>query len=129
MAYKALLTVAGVELPPPSKYVAVTADVVDAGRNVEGHVVGAIVREDVGKVEAVWNYLSIQQWSAILKLFNSKYGGTFFQTVEFFNQTSADWETRTMYPGDRTSGGAFKTDPATGAVVGWEKPVLHLIEQ
>lgn len=129
MAYKALVTVAGVELPPPATYVGVTADVVDAGRNVEAFTVGAIVREDVGKVEMSWGYLTVAQWSTILKLFNSKYGGTFFQSVEFFNQVTADWETRIMYPGDRTTAGAHRQDPDTGAIIGWEKPVLHLIEQ
>lgn len=126
---KALISIAGVDIPTPSTYVGITADVVDAGRNVEGFVVGAVVREDVAKVEATFNYLTAKQWSDILKLFNSKHGGKFFQSVTFFNQTTADWETRTMYPGDRTTSGAHKRDPVTGAIIGWEKPVLHLIEQ
>lgn len=126
---KALVTIAGVPLPTPSTYVGITADIVDAARNTEGVVVGAVVREDVGKVEMSWNYLTAQQWSTILKLFNSAYGGSFYQTVEFFNQTTADWETRVMYPGDRTTSGAHALDPETGAIIGWEKPVLHLIEQ
>lgn len=126
---KALISIAGIDIPTPSKYVGITADVVDAGRNVQGFFVGALVREDMAKVEASWNYLTAQQWSAILKMFNSKYGGAFLQSVTFFNQTTADWETRKMYPGDRTTSGAHKRDPVTGAIIGWEKPVLHLIEQ
>lgn len=129
MAAKALVIIAGTDLPTPSTYVGYTADVVDAGRNVEGVVIGSVVREDVGKVEMSWNYLTAQQWSTILKLFNSAYGGSFYRSVEFFNQVTADWTTRTMYPGDRTTSGAFKLDPGSGAVVGWEKPVLHLVEK
>lgn len=125
----ALVSIAGIDLPTPSVYTGITADIVDAARNVDGYVVGAIIREDVGKVEMTWNYLTAEQWATILKLFNSAYGGTFYQNVTFFNQTTASWVTRTMYPGDRTTGGAFKTEPTTGAVVGWMQPVLHLIEQ
>lgn len=125
----ALVAISGVPLPTPSTYLGATADVVDAGRNVEAFVVGALVREDVAKVEMSWKYLSAAQWSTILKFFNSSHGGRFYQSVSFFNQTTADWETRTMYPGDRTTSGAVKLDEVTGAPVGWSNPVLHLIEQ
>lgn len=127
---KALVIVDGVDLPTPSTYSGATTDIVDAARNTSGYVVGSMVREDVAKVEMSWNYLTVAQWSTILKLFNSTYGGKFYQPVEFFNQVTGDWETRTMYPGDRTTGGAIpRLDSVTGAPIGWEKPVLHLIEQ
>ena len=128
MAYQNLITIAGVALPQPSKYVGLTADVVDTARNVQGVMVGGVVRSDVAKVEADFNYLTAAQWSTILKLFNPTYGGSFTNQVTFFNQTTADWETREMYVGDRTTSGAFLCDPSTGAVTGWKSPHLSLIE-
>lgn len=124
-----LVTVAGIELPMPSSYVGLTADIVDNGRNAEGYVVGAVIREDVAKVEMSWRFLTIKQWSDVMKLFNSKYGGAFMQEVTFFNQTTAQFETRTMYPGDRTSSGAFKVDVETGMPLGWQDCKLNLIEK
>jgi len=130
MAIKPLLSIGGVGLPAPSSYVGLTSDVVDAGRNVLGYAIGGVVREDMAKVEASWNILTPKEWSDILKLFNSNYGGGFYRKVTFYNQTTADWETRTMYPGDRTTSGAIAPlDPNTGAPTGWQSPVLHLVEQ
>lgn len=124
-----LVKVAGVELPMPSTYVGVTADFVDSGRNAEGFVVGAVIREDAAKIEMSWRFLTVEQWSTILKLFNTQYGGQFMQSVEFFNQTTGQFETRTMYPNDRTSGGAFKVDPETNLPLGWVDCKLNLIEK
>lgn len=124
-----LVTVAGVPLPMPSTYVGLTADFVDSGRNAEGYVVGAVVREDTAKIEMSWRFLTVEQWSTIIKLFNTKYGGKFMQEVTFYNQTTASFETRTMYPNDRTSGGAFKVDPETGKPLGWVDCKLNLIEK
>jgi hypothetical protein len=124
-----LVTIAGTELPMPSSYVGLTADLVDSGRNTEGYVVGAVIREDVAKVEMSWRFLTAKQWSDVMKLFNSNYGGTFIQPVTFFNQTSAEFETRDMYVSDRTSSGAFKVDPETGMPLGWQDCKLSLIEK
>jgi hypothetical protein len=54
-----------------------------------------------------WNFISSQDWAAMLKLFEPAYGGAFYNSVTFFNQTSATLETRTMYVSDRTSSGSF----------------------
>lgn len=128
MPYRHLITVAGVPLPQPSEYKGLTADIVDSARNVDGYVVGAVIRHDVGKVEAEYKYISAQAWSNILKLFNPKYGGSFYNNVTFFNQVTANWETRKMYVSDRTTTGAYKLDPATGAVIGWIGAHLSLVE-
>lgn len=124
----ALVTIAGYAVPTPSTYTGNTADLVDSARNAKGKVVGAVIRHDVAKVELTWRYLTVEEWSSILKCFNPKYGGQFYNEVTFFNQVSATWETRTMYVNDRTtSGGIFKLD-ANGNPVGWLGPKLALIE-
>ena len=69
----ALVTVNGVELPEPSSYEGTTSTIVDSGRNVQGKVVGAVVRHDVAKVSMSWNYLTARQWADILSLFTTKF--------------------------------------------------------
>lgn len=125
---KALVTIGEHDLPTPSTYVGLTATLVDSGRNTEGYMIGAVIREDVGKVEVSWKYLTVAQWASILQKFSSKFGGAFSQDVTFYDQVRADWITREMYVGDRTSGGLIQLDPVTGAPRGWENPKLSLIE-
>ena len=125
---KALVTIGTSDLPTPSSYVGLTSTIVDSGRNTEGVMIGAVIREDVGKVEMSWNYLTVAQWSAILKKFSSVHGGSFSQNVTFFDQVRADWITREMYVSDRTSAGSIQLDPITGAPRGWKNPKLSLIE-
>lgn len=125
---KALVTVGDTALPTPSTYVGLTSTLVDSGRNTEGYMIGAVIREDVGKVEVSWKYLTVAQWASILQKFSSQFGGAFSQNVTFFDQVRADWITREMYVGDRTSAGLIQLDPVTGAPRGWENPKLSLIE-
>ena len=88
----ALVTVAGVPLPEPSEYSANTSTIVDSARNVSGYVIGSVVRNDVAKVELKWRYLTAQQWASVLSLFTNN----FYNDVTFFNQATADYETRQM---------------------------------
>lgn len=125
---KALITIGGVALPEPSTYIGTESTVVDAARNAEGVVIGAVVRESVAKVEASWRYLPAADWAKVLQLFNSTYGGSFYQTVTFLNQVTNSWTTKQMYVGDRTSNGAFRVDEATGMITGYVNPKLSLIE-
>ncbi|MBO7132246.1 hypothetical protein J6V85_03275 [Candidatus Saccharibacteria bacterium] len=121
-----LVTVAGHALPEPATYDANTATIVDSARNVEGKVVGAVIRNDVAKVSMTWRYLTVQQWSTINKLFNPAYGGNFYNTVEFFDQTSATWITRRMYVNDRSAGMWIRD--INGNLQGWKDCKLNLIE-
>ena len=125
---KALVTVDKFALPDPSSYVGITSTLVDSGRNTEGVMIGAVIREDVGKVELTWNYLTVDDWKSILQKFSSVHGGSFTQMVEFYDQVRADWITREMYVGDRTSSGLIQLDPITGMPRGWKNPKLSLIE-
>ena len=123
MAFAALVSIGGFEFPEPSSYDATTATIVDSARNVNGRVVGAVVRPDVAKVNLSWKYLTVRQWASILSLF----AYSFYNDVRFFNQTTGEYDTRTMYVSDRTAS-VFRRDPVTGEILGWVNPSLSLIE-
>ena len=123
-----LVTINGTALPTPSTYVGTEATIVDSARNTQGYVIGAVIRESVAKVEMSWRWLPAADWSNILKLFNVAYGGSFYNSVTFFNQLTGGWTTADMYVGDRTSSGAFTVDPDTGEVTGYTGAKLSLIQ-
>lgn len=120
---KALVTVAGVALPEPSEYSANTSTLVDSARNVSGYVIGSVIRADVAKVELKWRYLTAQQWASVLSLFTN----SFYNSVTFFNQATADYTTRQMYVGDRKAG-MWRRHPETGEVMGFIDCSLSLVE-
>lgn len=120
---EALVTVAGVELPEPSEYRGNTATLVDSARNVQGRVIGSVIRHDVAKVELSWRYLTAQQWAEVLSLFNQ----SFYNSVKFYNQATADYTTREMYVSDRNAG-MWRRHPVTGEVMGWTECSLSLVE-
>ena len=119
----ALVSIGGFEFPEPSTYNATTSTIVDSARNVQGRVVGAVVRHDVAKIELTWRYLTAYQWAQILSLFSS----SFYNEVTFLNQTTNIPDTRTMYVSDRTAG-MWRRDPQTGAVMGYTNCSLSLVE-
>ena len=45
----ALVSIGGFDFPEPSTYNATTSTIVDSARNVQGRVVGAVVRQVVAK--------------------------------------------------------------------------------
>lgn len=120
---EALVTIGGYELPEPSTYNAVTSTIVDSARNVNGRVVGSVVRPDVAKIELTWRYLTVEQWAAILSMFTN----SFYNEVRFFSQSSANYEVRTMYVSDRDAG-MWRRHPETGVVMGWTNCSLSLVE-
>lgn len=122
-----LVVVAGTPLPEPSAYKGFTSTVVDSARNVEGYMVGAVVRDDIAKVDISWNYLTAAQWASVLSLFTISAGGSFTNSVKFFDQTIGDYDTRTMYVSDRSSG-LWRRDHVTGAVMGFTDCSLALVE-
>lgn len=122
-----LVTIAGTPLPEPSSYDGFTSTVVDSSRNVRGYMVGAVVRDDIAKIEITWKYLTVQQWADILQLFTVSQGGSFINEVTFFDQTTGNYNTRTMYVSDRKAG-MWRRHPATGAIMGFTNCSLSLVE-
>lgn len=119
----ALVSIGGFDFPEPSTYTATTSTIVDSARNVNGVVVGAVVRSDVAKIEMTWKYLTAQQWATILSLFTN----SFYNEVRFLNQATNMAETRTMYVSDRNAA-MWRRDPQTGAVMGYTGCSLSLVE-
>lgn len=120
---QALVSVNGVDLPEPSSYSATTSTIVDSGRNVQGKVVGSVVRHDVAKVALKWNHLTAKQWAAAIGPFTKN----FYCTVRFYNQATASYSTRQMYVSDRTAG-MWRRCPSNGNVMGWTDCSLSLVE-
>lgn len=127
MAIRSLVTVGSFGFPEPSYYDANTATLVDSGRNLKGKVIGAVVRDDVSKVEIGWRYLTVEQWANINKCFSESNGGKFYNTVTFFDQTQGGWVTKEMYVGDRKAG-MWRRNPDDGEIMGWTECKLSLIE-
>lgn len=125
MAYtaRALVRVSGVDFPEPSTYEANTATIVDSARNVDGYVIGSVIRHDVAKITMSWRWLSAEDWARVTSLFTNQ----FYHSVDFYDQTRASWITREMYVGDR-SAGMFRRDPETGEVLGFTNCTLSLVE-
>ena len=123
MPIPALITVDGVAWPEPSEYSANTSTIVDSGRNVQGMVVGAIVRSGVSKIEVKWRYLTAQQWASVIGPFDTN----FYVSVRFYDQSSAGYVTKQMYVSDRKAG-MWRRHPETGEIMGWTGCSLSLVE-
>ena len=124
---RALVSIGGYRFPEPSEYESNTATIVNSGRNVQGKVVGTVIRDDVAKVTLSWRFLTVSDWARINKCFSIKHGGKFYNDVTFFNQVTGEWETRKMYVSDRNAS-IFRRDPISGDVVGYVNPKLSLVE-
>ncbi len=120
---EALVTIGGYDLPEPSGYSAITSTIVDSARNLQGRVIGSVIRSDVAKIELSWKFLTVKEWANILSLFTH----SFYNDVRFFNQATGNYDVRTMYVSDRDAS-VFRRDPNTGEIVGWVNPKLSLIE-
>ena len=127
MAIKALVSIAGHDLPEPSTYNAVTTALVESGTNAAGHMIGAVIRDEIASVELGWRFLSAEQWAQILSLFKESAGGSYVNPVTFFDQSAGTWVTREMYVSDR-SAPMWRRDPQSGLLLGWSDCKLTLTE-
>ncbi len=123
MAIEPLVSIGGFHFPEPSTYRATSATMVDSARNAEGKMIGAVIRNDVAKIEMSWKYLDAYKWAEILTLF----ADSFTNKVRFLNQTTNAYEERDFYVGDRTAD-MWRRDPQTGAVMGYTGCAISLIE-
>ena len=121
-----MVSIGSFAFPEPSTYSATTSTVVDSGRNVEGYVIGAVIRDDIAKIECSWNYISAQDWANILAQFSPARGGSFYNDVTFFLQDTNSWATREMYVSDRQAQ-VFLRDKA-GNIRGYQGATLSLVE-
>lgn len=121
-----LVTIGNFPVPEPSTYSSTTATIVDSARNVNGVQIGAIVRDGVAKIELNWNFISAAEWASLLKQFDIKRGGLFYNSVTFFNQDTNDWETKTCYVSDRTANIFLRAKD--GSIRGYTNARLSLIE-
>ena len=128
MAFRALVSVGDYDFPEPSTYSGNTSTLVDSSRNVQGKMVGSVIRDDVAKIEISWRYLTVEQWARIQKCFKQSSGGKFINNVTFFDQSVGGWVTKEMYVNDRKSG-LWRRNPDTGDVMGWTDCSLSLIEE
>lgn len=121
-----MVTIGDYAVPEPSEYSGTTATVVDSARNSEGYMIGAVIRDDVGKVECTWKFITAAAWAELLSKFSRSKGGKFVNQVTFYCQDSNDWETRQMYISDRTAK-VFKRN-ADGSIAGYLGARIALIE-
>lgn len=121
-----LVSIGSYAVPAPSTYAATTATIVDSGRNVQGVVIGAVIRDDVAKVAMTWNFISAQDWADLLSQFSPARGGSFYNNVTFFCQDTNAWETRQMYVSDRTAN-IYLRNP-DGSIKGYTGASLSLVE-
>lgn len=121
-----MVTIAGHPIPEPSTYNATTSTTVDSGRNAKAEWIGAVIRDDIGKVEMTWRFITAEDWANIMKLFSIKHGGSFVNSVTFFCHDTNDWETRNMYVSDRVSSVFLRRED--GSIRGYVNPRIALIE-
>lgn len=121
-----MVSIGNFDFPEPSTYSATTSTIVDSGRNVKGYVIGAVIRDDIAKIECSWNYISAQDWANILAQFSPARGGSFYNDVTFFLQDTNSWVTREMYVSDRQAQ-VFLRDKA-GNIRGYQGATLSLVE-
>lgn len=121
-----MVSIGDFSFPEPSAYSAITSTVVDSGRNVQGYVIGAVVRDDIAKIECTWNYISAQDWANILAQFSPARGGSFYNNVTFFLQDTNSWVTREMYVSDRQAQVFLRNK--NGDIKGYQGATLSLVE-
>lgn len=121
-----LVSIGSFTFPEPSTYSATTSTIVDSGRNVQGYVIGAVIRDDVARVDCTWNFITASDWADILAKFSPARGGSFYNNVTFYCQDTNSWVTREMYVGDRSAQIFLRNKD--GSIKGYQGASLALIE-
>lgn len=120
---QATIYINGKPFPSPKRGLNfVVSTMVSSGRNALGEVVGQRIGRDQYKVDTlVWPILDAQTWSEMLKEFDQ-----FFVTVKFPDMVNNRWQTKKMYPGDR-SAQPFEVD-GEGFPVKYQECKVNLVD-
>ena len=121
-----MVSIGDFAFPEPSTYSATTSTVVDSGRNVQGYVIGAVIRDDIAKIELGYSFITASDWASILAQFSPARGGSFYNNVTFYLQDTNSWVTREMYVSDRTAS-VFRRNK-DGSIKGYQNVSLSLVE-
>lgn len=124
--FRPLVTIDGHPIADPSEYNCTTSTVVDSARNVQGIMVGAVIRSGIVKAELKYKFLAAEDWAYLLSLLDESAGGKFINPVTLLNQTTNEWETHNLYCSDRTAGIYLRNDD--GSIVGYKDCRVSLIE-
>lgn len=122
---QSFITINGAKFPQPRRGLELlSATIVDSARNANGVVVGQKVGRDQQKLNNLfWGYLTAEQWSAMLQIFDKN----FFVTVTYPDMVNNRWTTRKMYPGDRTAT-PYHLDPNTGLPADYINCKVNIID-
>lgn len=121
-----MVSIGNFDFPEPSTYSATTSTIVDSGRNVEGYVIGAVIRDDIAKIELGYSFITASDWASILAQFSPARGGSFYNNVTFYLQDTNSWVTREMYVSDRTASVFLRNKD--GSIKGYQNVSLSLVE-
>lgn len=121
-----MVSIGNFNFPEPSTYASTTATVVDSARNVQGYVIGSVIRDDIAKIELGYNFITASDWAAILAQFSPARGGSFYNDVTFYLQDTNSWVTREMYVSDRTAQIFIRNKD--GSIKGYQSASLSLVE-
>lgn len=117
--YNPLISVGGVEVPCPSKYVYKLQDVSqsNAGRTEDGKMHKLMIGQCV-KLELEWQNISTEAASEVLQAFNHEY-----ITVRYLDLLRGEVRSSEFYVGDRSA-------PAYNTLLGiWENVAFNIIER
>ena len=109
---QSFITINGTKFPQPRRGLELlSATIVDSARNQQ-------------KLNNLfWGYLTAEQWSAMLQIFDKN----FFVTVTYPDMVNNRWTTRKMYPGDRTAT-PYHLDPNTGLPADYINCKVNIID-
>lgn len=133
------------DLPAPIGYKMTSTTLVNGARNSKGFVVSSVIREGIRKIELVWNFLSVAQFSAVAKLFEGTAtggNGSFSFYVDYFDTVIGDFvnsqtdyltpnnnQPREFYVGDRVTDTAKIKLDENSKPIGYTNVKLSLIEK
>ena len=72
---KGVIRIAGVPIPNPNyqSLKQTIATMVNSGRNADAQVIAQKIGRDQSKIELSWDYLTSEEWGAILSIFDRSF--------------------------------------------------------